>query len=195
MREELRAFFNEKASVWDSLQKVSPQRIRNLLEPLPVAKGGSILDVGSGTGVLIPFLRELFSPSLIVELDIAEEMLKIAKEKFDDDGIIYVWGDAESFVFDKTFDAIICYSSFPHFSDKERVVVHLSNFLKKGGVFAILHSSGREAIHRIHASNEVTREDLLPPASEVALIFKKAGLEIIRSVDDDDEYALVGVKG
>lgn len=194
VRESLRSFFNERADKWDELQIVPHEKLRQLLSRLPIPRGGVILDVGSGTGVLIPFLRELYMPSLIVEIDIAEKMLAVAKRKFGSDGILYIWGDAQSYIFDMTFDAIICYSSFPHFEDKEGALRHLVKFLDKGGVFAIVHTSGREEIHRIHSLNEVTKGDLLPSAKDLSIIFEKNGLTVFEAIDDEDKYLLAGIK-
>ncbi|MBC7331050.1 MAG: class I SAM-dependent methyltransferase [Synergistetes bacterium] len=195
MREELRVFFNERADIWDDIQEIQAEKIERLLSYLPIAKGGVILDVGSGTGVLIPFLRKLFMPSLIVEIDIAENMLAVARRKFGSDGILYIWGDAESYEFDRSFDAIICYSSFPHFENKEGLISHLVSFLKEGGIFAVVHSSGRDTIHRIHALNEVTKNDLLPAGDELAKMFEKRGLEVFKVIDTEDEYVVAGLKG
>lgn len=194
VRESLRSFFNEKADKWDELQSVPHEKLKRLLSHLPIKKRGVILDVGSGTGVLIPFLKEMFTPSLIVEIDISERMLAIAKRKFGSDGILYIWGDAQSYVFDVTFDGIVCYSSFPHFEDKEEGIKHLSKFLNKGGVFAIIHTLGREEIHRIHSLNEVTKGDLLPPAKDLSIIFEKNGLKVFESIDDEEKYLLAGIK-
>lgn len=194
MKEKLRTFFNEMADKWDEIQDISYEKLEQLLSRLPIPRGSVILDVGSGTGVLIPFLRKLFMPSLIVEMDIAERMLAIARRKFGSDGILYIWGDAESYRFDINFDAIICYSSFPHFEDKEKAIKNLVNFLDGRGIFAIVHTLGREDIRRIHSMNEITKDDILPSAEEISLLFKKNGLEILESIDDEDKYLVVGVK-
>lgn len=194
MRDDLRAFFNERAPIWDSMQVPDEEKIEGLLRMLAIPKGGVILDVGSGTGVLIPFLRKIFSPSLIVELDIAERMLEVAKSKHGEEGISYVWGDAESVDLKETFDAVICYSSFPHFTDKRRAIENLVRFLKERGIFAVIHSSGREAIHRIHSLNEVTRNDLLPSAQDLAELFEESGLRVIISDEDEERYIVAGVK-
>lgn len=194
MLEGLRAFFNERATLWDLTQEVPREKIRALLLRLPIPRGASILDVGSGTGVLVPFLRELFVPSLIVELDIAEEMLAQAKKKFGDDGIHYVWGDAGNVVLETTFDAILCYSSFPHFKDQEGTIAHLSRFLKNEGVLAIFHTLGRDVIHAIHALHEVTKTHLLPEGGEVARMLGRQGFRVFVTVDTAEEYFVAGVK-
>ena len=194
MSQDIRAFFNEKAPFWDAMQEVPEGKLRALLSELPIARGGVILDVGSGTGALVPFLRELFAPSLIVELDIAEAMLAEARKKFGDDGIRYVHGDAKDVVFAETFDAIVCYSSFPHFEDKKGTLRHLCAFLEDGGVFAILHTASREYINALHAQNEVTRNHLLPEGHEVARMLAGLGLSVLIVRDTPEEYLAAGLK-
>lgn len=194
MSQDLRAFFNEKAPLWDTMQEVSEGKLRCLLRMLPITRGGVILDVGSGTGVLVPFLRELFHPRLIVELDIAEAMLAEAQKKFGDEGIRYILGDAKDVVLCEAFDAILCYSSFPHFEDKEGTVEHLLTFLKEKGVFAILHTSGRATIQAIHAQHDLTRNHLLPEGWEVARMLTAFGLRVFAMLDTDEEYLVAGVK-
>lgn len=194
MSRDLRAFFNERAPLWDSMQEVPREKLRALLSELPIPPGGKILDVGSGTGVLVPFLRELFSPSLIVELDMAEAMLAEARKKFGDDGIRYVLGDAKEATFPETFDAILCYSSFPHFEDKERTVAHLLTFLKGGGVFAIIHTTSRDHVNAIHTQNDATRDHLLPEGRDVASMLSRLGLLVFVVRDTPWEYLVAGVK-
>lgn len=194
MWQDLRTFFNAKAPSWDAIQDVPREKLAKLLIQLPIASGGTILDVGSGTGVLVPFLRELFAPRLIVELDIAEAMLAEARKKFGDWGIRYILGDAKDVIFDETFDAILCYSSFPHFADKEGTVRHLVRFLNDRGVFAILHTSGRAQIHAIHAQDAITRDHFLPEGHEVAQMLANAGLRVLVVRDAEEEYLVAGVR-
>ncbi|WP_438313797.1 class I SAM-dependent methyltransferase [Candidatus Caldatribacterium sp. SIUC1] len=194
MSQVLRAFFNEKAPLWDALQEVPVEKLRALLLHLPIPQGATILDVGSGTGVLVPFLRELFAPALIVELDIAERMLAEARKKFGDEGIEYVWGDAATVVFERTFDAILCYSSFPHFEKKEETVAHLSQFLRELGILAIFHTQGRAGIHAIHALYEVTRTHLLPEGEVVAAMLERAGIRVFEVLDTEEAYLVAGIR-
>lgn len=82
---QVREAFNRLAGEWDERALSSPDKIRYLLSFLTIPPSSTVLDVGSGTGILIPFLREkMGSSGLIVELDVAEEMLEVAKRKFGD---------------------------------------------------------------------------------------------------------------
>ena len=47
-------FFNTCAENWDSIRNTNPQTLEKLMELADIPAGANILDVGSGTGVLLP---------------------------------------------------------------------------------------------------------------------------------------------
>lgn len=51
---------------------------RRLLEALPLARAGRVLDAGTGVGALIPDIRELAPGGTIVGVDLSEAMLRAA---------------------------------------------------------------------------------------------------------------------
>ena len=51
-------FFNTYAEKWDNEETVTPEKYRRIIEEAGISKGQRILDVGTGTGVLIPYLLE-----------------------------------------------------------------------------------------------------------------------------------------
>lgn len=48
-------FFNSIAKDWDNIIKVDETKINYLLSQIDIKEDDYILDVGTGTGVLIPF--------------------------------------------------------------------------------------------------------------------------------------------
>ncbi len=95
------------------------------------------MDVGCGTGVLVPYIIDKIGKSgNIVGLDFAEKMLEKAREKFpekDFPNVSFVCQDIMECDFKKIFDFVICYSVFPHFFDKKQVVKKMASFLKPEG--------------------------------------------------------------
>ena len=81
-----RTFFNEMASAWD--QKFYNQGLvehleKNLVPRFRLREGSRALDVGGGTGGIIPFLLQAVGPQGEVHsIDFAEKMVEIAREKF-----------------------------------------------------------------------------------------------------------------
>ena len=76
-------------------------------------EGLDILDVACGTGVMEQFLLK-YNPKSIVAVDIAENMIKKAKEKYNDNRIEFICDDIHN-IKDRKFDYVIIYNAFPHF--------------------------------------------------------------------------------
>ena len=138
---DTRAFFNERAAAWDSKAIHDPENLRTVLRLSDLKPGCSILDAGCGTGLLEPYLLK-YEPSLILAVDFAENMIIRAKEKLTDPRVEFICAD----FFDVTglmFDACFFLSTFPHFTDPKRAVLHLTWILKAGGRVTISHSQGK----------------------------------------------------
>lgn len=75
-------FFNQIAKEWDSIIEVNEEKINTLLSKLNITDNSKVLDIGTGTGVLIPFLKSLNPNGYIKGVDISSEMLNVAREKF-----------------------------------------------------------------------------------------------------------------
>jgi SAM-dependent methyltransferase len=143
LSEQPRKYFNEKAAHWDQMvEDKTLQGLDLIIKGLEIKPGSVVLDVGTGTGILIPFLKEAVGDSgSIVALDLAEEMLKRAKEKHGEQ-VRYVQGDIVNTPFeDNSFDEMICNSCFPHFQDKEVAVKEMMRILKPGGRVTVCHIS------------------------------------------------------
>jgi len=188
-------FFNSIAHNWDNIVIVDERKINYALEELEIAEGDRILDVGTGTGVMIPFLLErIGKEGKITAVDIAENMLNIAKEKFqDEDRVKFLKKDIEVETIDELFNSIICYSVFPHFCHKVETIKNLvDNCLEKEGRLLIFHSQSKEEINRIHEQKDpIVSEDKLIDFVTQKLLFEKAGINVLKGVDNEDMYLII----
>lgn len=76
-------FFDEMAGVWNKTCRYDTGRIEKVLSVLQLKQGDTVLDIGTGTGVMIPFIREQvghYAP--IVAVDSSEKMLREASLRF-----------------------------------------------------------------------------------------------------------------
>ncbi len=196
--EKEKDFFNNVAEKWDSMCHHEPEKLDVIFSLLQVKSGFKVMDVGCGTGVLLPRIFELVgSDGEIVAVDFAEKMLRIAREKNQFKNLKFFCEDVSCLVFKKNFfDLIICYSVFPHFTNPEKTLNHLANSIKVGGRLAICHSESRDSINMCHAAtnSKVVKKDVLVPAEELRQMMLNAGLKIIHSIDNEELYFVMGEK-
>ena len=183
--------FNELAEKWDDMHHHDSDKIKKMLDMLCIKNREMILDVGCGTGILIPFLLEKTNSENIYAIDGAEKMIEKARQKFPENSVNFITADVIDYNFKpEYFDHVICYSVFPHFENKENIIRRFSELLKKGGLLSILHSESKEAINDMHNSrNEVNSDTLCCPI--VYLPFcRQVGLldEIV--IDNSEMYML-----
>jgi cyclopropane fatty-acyl-phospholipid synthase-like methyltransferase len=53
-----KGFFNEKAEVWDEISVHNLEKVQYISELLDIRGDDRILDVGTGTGIMIPFYEK-----------------------------------------------------------------------------------------------------------------------------------------
>ena len=182
-----REYFDQIAAEWDELlEEETIARLREIVAGLEIRPGARVLDVGTGTGVLLPLLLE--KGGRVVALDLSWEMLKRARAK--SYPVAYVQGDAQNLPLpDGAFDWVICNAVFPHFPDKLRALREIRRVLKDGGRLVICHTASREAINEIHRSiGGVVANDTIPPEGEMRRLFSEAGLDESVVRDEPDRY-------
>lgn len=190
-------FFNAMAEKWDDVCQHDPVKINRMLAMLDIQKGASCLDVGTGTGVMIPYLMQRAGENgKITAIDLADQMLKAAQNKYASPNVEFICGDVlDGSLPGGAYDAIVCYSVFPHFNDKQSAINILGGYLKKGGKILIGHAQSRDMINRMHQNAaEAVREDILPVMAAVRSYMEDAGLVVVSWTDNGEMYAIVGKK-
>ncbi|CEN75468.1 methlytransferase [[Clostridium] sordellii] len=189
-------FFNKIAKEWDSIIEVNEEKINLLLSKLDIKSNERILDVGTGTGVIIPFIKALNKGGYIKGVDISTGMLNIAKEKYKNlENIEFEIKDVEEEIYEK-YDKIILYSMFPHLENKIKTVKTLINKnLNENGKLIIAHSNSREFLNNMHKEKykSVSKARLIPVNNQ-RKIFEKNGLKVLEAFENDQIYYLVLVK-
>jgi len=59
-------FFNSVASTWDETCNHDMIKVESILDLIEIKSGSHILDVGTGTGVLIPSLYQRVTQSVVL---------------------------------------------------------------------------------------------------------------------------------
>ena len=193
-----RAFFESLAEVWDAQQP--PDRgeaLDCMLAPyaaeLKLAK--TILEVGTGTGALIPLLHARAASARLVSIDLAGAMLQRARGR--SPAALLVQSDVHHLPFatgslERGFDWVVCHNSFPHFSDPFSAAADMARVLCCSGHLLIVHDLGREQVNAIHRGipNRMIKDDLLPSGVELAAMLARRGFAILQVEDLSSRYAI-----
>ena len=192
------AFFDNCADTWDSIRFTNPQILKQLLTLANIPVGAKVLDVGSGTGVLLPYLHATVgAQGKITAIDFSEKMLAKAQEKFATLGNIeFCVGDVlELELSASTYDAVICLNFFPHLhTRKEEFIGKMRGVLKTGGCLIIMHDISRAKVNSIHRDSEVVTEHRLPEAKVVGEMLRLCGYQNIHAYEDETMYFVKSYK-
>jgi ubiquinone/menaquinone biosynthesis C-methylase UbiE len=190
-------YFNARAAIWDEqIAEKDVNKLKSMLSRLDIKAGVAVLDVGTGTGVFVPFLLEKIGrKGKLVCLDYAEEMLKVAQARDFQGNITYLCADImANRLADASFDDVVCYSVFPHFEDKPGALREIHRLLKKGGKLFICHTSSCREINEIHRTLPDVCDHLIPENEEMRKMLSGAGFKDIVIDDGKADYLVRAVK-
>lgn len=194
--DERREFFDRHAAGWEdrNYSTETLDRVRAMLAGLNLQVGSTILDAGCGQGVLIPFLRAIVGDGArLVALDASAPMLAALPVK--DPHVTAIHAPAERIpLIDGYVDTVICFSAFPHFSDKPLAAKEFFRVLKPGGAVYVLHLMGSEALCRHHDRHHAVQGDYLPCPHGMRTMFGEAGFTAMELHDSPERYHFCAVK-
>lgn len=111
------------------------------------ARGGSVLEVGVGTGLALPrYARSL----RVTGIDVSEEMLEKARDKVRAEGLAHVVAlramDARALDFpDATFDGVAAMHVLSVVPEPHRVMAEIARVLRPGGQVVLVNHFARTA--------------------------------------------------
>ncbi len=188
-------FFDKIAPKWDGMCDVNASKIAHILDVAEITKGDEILDVGTGTGVLIPFLTDRIMEGKVVGVDMSSGMLHEAQKKFGNyDNVEFRLLDVETDLIPEKFDHVIMYCMFPHLEDGIETVKWLVSVnLKQKGTLVIAHPESRHAINEVHHRHSPDGTEELHSITELVDRLKEQGLNVDYQ-EDSNEYYIVRVR-
>jgi demethylmenaquinone methyltransferase/2-methoxy-6-polyprenyl-1,4-benzoquinol methylase len=193
-------YFDNAANSWDG--RFCTSRLLSFLEKLVpqfgIEAGQAVLDVGTGTGVLIPYLAKAVGPSgSVTAIDFSEKMVQACKTKYSHVKNVKIKvGNIEDAAFPvESFDAVICFGVFPHLEHKEKALQNISKMLKPSGKLVIAHALSSEELKVHHKKvSEHVAHATLPENAEMIQLLEKAGFANIRIKDEPGCYLCVALK-
>ena len=202
MKTEMNAkdYFDNAADTWDD--RFCTPRLLSFLEKLVpqfnLKAGQTVLDAGTGTGVLIPYLIKAVGPSgSVTAIDFSEKMFQKCKVKYSRvKNVTIKVGNIEDAAFPaESFDAVICFGMFPHVDHKEKALQNIYSILKPSGKLAIAHALSSEELKAHHKKvSEHVAHSALPEKTEMTQLLKQTGFVEICITDEPGCYLCVARK-
>ncbi|MCL2584698.1 MAG: class I SAM-dependent methyltransferase [Streptosporangiales bacterium] len=149
---ETRAFFACRAATWDVKFGDDIPSYAAAVAEAGIPAGGTVVDVGCGTGRAVPALRAAVGPSgTVVALDLTPEMLQEARPRCAAARDALVLADARRLpLAGSSADAVFAAGLVMHLPDPESGFAELARVTRPGGRLVLFHPSGRASLAARH---------------------------------------------
>jgi ubiquinone/menaquinone biosynthesis C-methylase UbiE len=199
MMEKRKEFFDRHAQDWDDRLQYEKKlsQLLEVVQEFELRKGYWVLDVGTGTGILLPLLRKAIGKEgKLFGMDFSFNMLNQAKERKNDAEGVFINGGVGAIpIRSHRFDRVTCFSAFPHFPNKVKALQEMVRVLKKDGKLFIAHLHSAEEINQFHRRmGGAVGQDFLPRPEEMQTLMSKSGLDEVSVVNQPGKFLAKGKK-
>jgi ubiquinone/menaquinone biosynthesis C-methylase UbiE len=168
-----------------------PERLERIVASGEIAEGASVLDVGSGTGILVPLIRK-YEPARIHACDLSEAMLGRLRENYPYAETFL--GDVRDLRLpDGSVDVVFVNACYPNIVDKSTGFSNMGRMLRPGGHLVISHPLGKSFIEVIRKGTPFPLDDF-PERAEAKTLLRAFGFSIKSFIDEPELYILVAEK-
>jgi ubiquinone/menaquinone biosynthesis C-methylase UbiE len=191
-------FFDQLADTWEdqSFPQDTRKRVSELVVAFGIKKGARVLDVGTGTGILHPYLLEAVGKSgQVFAFDYSFKMLKEAKQKPSKLNLLCFQASAMAVPLPAGLcDTIVCFAAFPHFANQLKALQEMARVAKKGASVIIAHLMSRDELLKHHGNHSPVAGDTVPEAADMRRMCRSAGLTDPQITDKPGFYLARALK-
>jgi len=187
-----REFFDRAVDVFEPpLPEGVPERLERIVAAACIVVGDTVLDVGSGTGILLPLI-ERYGPVKVYACDLSGAMLERLKQHFPYAETLQ--GDARDLTLpDGCIDVVFMNAVYPNIVDKAGTFSTMNRVMKAGARMVISHPMGKSFITLIRQGSPFHLDDF-PERGEAEALMEAHGFEVTAFVDEAELYILAAVK-
>jgi ubiquinone/menaquinone biosynthesis C-methylase UbiE len=145
--------YSQRAPAYDSLwSPIIRPAGEHLVARLSLSRSKTIIDIGTGTGALLPAIHTAAPHALVVGVDRSQGMLRLAREKHP--GPLVLMDVQNLAIPDNRFDtAVVAFVLF-HLPHPDRCLAEVNRVLKSGGEVGTVTWGSEEAPRAYDAWNE-----------------------------------------
>lgn len=165
------------------------QRLQRIVAETQLAKDERVLDVGTGTGVLVPYIRNC-GVEYIVGCDLSPAMLTVARQRHQN--VIFWGGDVVDLPADLgPFDVVFLNAVFGNVWDQAQLLLKVSELLRKAGRVCISHPLGSRFVADLHRADPRRTPDTLPNRDRWLEMVQQLPVKLVHYEDEPDFYLTI----
>ena len=187
-----RALFDDIVHVFEPpLPEGVPERLEQIVAAAGIGAGQTVLDVGSGTGILVPIIRQ-YRPKRIYACDLSQKMLDQVRKNYP--GVDTLLADVRDLTLpDASLDVVFINACYPNIADKPGAFANISRMMTPGGRLVISHPLGKRFIDSLKKTSPFPLDDF-PEKIEAEALMPPYRFEIHTCLDEPSLFILVAVK-
>jgi len=183
-------YFSEITGVFDPPVPAGvPERLERIVAAAGITHRDAVLDVGTGTGVLLPIIQR-YQPAALHAVDLSAAMLAAVRKKHPF-VTIHQGNVREIDLPDDSIDVVIVNACYSNIVDKDGAFTHLARIVRPRGRVLISHPMGRTFVEALRSLVPFPLDDLPGGASEAGERFLPYGFACDRVEDEENFYLLL----
>jgi SAM-dependent methyltransferase len=183
------AYFSKNVEIFEPpLPEGVPERLERIVGSAGIDSSDSVLDIGTGTGILLPLIRP-YSPARTYANDLSEAMLKFVQTH-------YPWAitahcdAADLDLADGSLGVAFINACYSNIIDKHKTFTNLGRMLRPGGRLIISHPLGRSFVEILKKNVPFPLDDFPAEEAEAAELFSPYGFRVSLFLDEKELYIL-----
>lgn len=161
---------------------------KHVLARMPVEKGETVLDLGTGSGYALRALRETRGISRGYGLDASPAMLRNARSYTEDPNVVFLQGDFGALPFESnSLDHIFSMEAFYYATDPHQTLKEIHRVLRPGGTFYCAVNYYEENVYSHEWQENITVEMTLWSAEDYRSAFSDACLYVAEQDNIPDQ--------
>ena len=166
------------------------ERMQRIVAAAGIREGEHVLDVGTGTGALIPDIRT-YRPGRIFACDLSGKMLEQVARRYPE--VERHQCDVRDVALpDASIDAVFMNGMYGNIADKRGALANLMRMLRPAGRIVISHPEGRGYVERLVRTDPFPITPL-PSRAEAHAFLEPFGLTVREYTDEENLLIVVAV--